>query len=226
MASLPEHLRPQPAGRRQLPRQVMEAHQRDRVLDAATGVFAKRGYRSTTVDHIVAAARIGVGSFYSLFDGKEDCFLQAYDRILAQGRERIAAAIPAEAPWPEQACAALRSLLDLIAAEHFQARFVLVEAQTAGPAAEARYQATIGQLAASMRGGRSLGSAPARLPATFEEVTLAGLAWLLHQRLVAAEFEGIAGLFPELAQILLEPYLGEAGAARVIAAQAAAPAAP
>lgn len=226
MAALPEHLQPTPVGRHSLPREVMASHQRERILAVATEVFAKRGYRSTTVDHIVAAAKVGVGSFYALFDGKEDCFLQAFDRIVAQSRERIAAGQPPSAAWPEQACAALHSLLELIAAEHFQARIVLVEAQTAGPPAEARYQATLEELAASMRHGRSLGSATAQLPATFEEVTLAGLAWLLHQRLVSAKLKGIAELFPEMAEILLEPYLGESEAGRVIAAPPAALAGP
>ncbi len=224
VAALPEHLQPLPAGRQRLPREVMEAHQRDRVISAAIEVFAKRGYQATTVDHIVAAATIGVGSFYALFDGKEDCFLQAFDRIVAQSRERIAAHQSPSAAWPEQACAALYSLLDLIAAEHFQARLVLVEAQTAGPVAEARYHSTLEQLAALMRRGRALGSATAQLPASFEEVTLAGLAWLLHQRLVVARLADIAELFPEMAEMLLEPYLGEAEASRVIAAQAATPA--
>jgi len=88
---------PRPVGRTKLPREVMKSHRRERVLDAATEVFAKRGYPATTVDRIVAAGKVGVGSFYAHFDGKEDCFLAVYDRIVADARERISAAIPPDA---------------------------------------------------------------------------------------------------------------------------------
>ncbi len=71
MASLPEHLRPIPAGREKLSREVMEEHQRKRVVEAAIVVFAEKGYPGTTVDDLVNAARVGVGSFYALFGGKK-----------------------------------------------------------------------------------------------------------------------------------------------------------
>jgi AcrR family transcriptional regulator len=224
VAALPEPLQSLPVGRRQLPREVMAAHQRDRVLDAAVEVFAKRGYPATTVDHIVAAAKIGVGSFYALFDGKQDCFLKAYDRVVTVARERIAAQTPPDAPWPEAVCSALHTLLELIAAEPFRARLVFAEAQTAGAAAEARYEATLSDAVSAVRRGRSLSPLSAELPPTFEDATLAGLAWLIHQRLLTAEPQETPALFSDMAEIVLEPYLGEAEAARVIAASSPAPA--
>lgn len=209
-------------GREPLSREVMEAHQRDRVLDAVIGVFAKRGYQSTTVDHIVAAAKIGFGSFYELFEGKEDCFLQLYDRILADARERIAAEISPEAPWPELVCAALRALLELIAAEPLRARVVLAEAQTAGDRSFARHEALLDEVALLLRPGRALSPRPEELPPTLEEAIVGGVAWLLHQRLVMGELEGIEELFPELALIALEPYVGEVEASALIATAAGA----
>lgn len=209
MASLPEHLMPMPAGRHPLPREVMEAHQRDRVLDAATEVFAKRGYQATTIDHIVAAAKIGVGSFYSLFDGKQDCFLQAYDRIVAAAWDRIEAALPAARPWSEQAAAALRGLLESIAADPHGARVAIVEVQTAGSAALTRYQETLARIARLLRKGRAVSPVAGELPATLENATVAGVTWLLHQRIVVGEVEGIESLLPELLEIVVEPYLGD-----------------
>ena len=219
MASLPEHLMPLPVGREQLSREVMEAHQRDRVLDAAIGVFAKRGYQGTTVDHIVAAAKIGVGSFYALFEGKLDCLLQAYDRILAAARTEITAAIPPEAGWPEQVCAALASLLSWIAANPFPARLALVEIQTAGPTALPRYEEALDSLAPPLRHGRELSPHAAELPQTLEAAIVGGVAWLLQQRIVMGEVDGIEALFPELVEIVIEPYLGEDETARLLASR-------
>jgi len=218
MASLPDHLMPASGKLPPLPREVRIEHQRRHVIDAASVVFAKRGYPGTTIDHIVAAARIGFASFYDLFDGKEDCFLQAYERIVKRAWQEIAAAVPAEAPWTEQVCAALRAVLAAIAAAPLEARLALVEVQTAGPRALARYEQTHDALVPLLRRGRELGPRAAELPATLEEATIGGVAWLLHQRLVMGEVEEIEGLYPELVEIVLGPYLGEERAAELAAA--------
>jgi AcrR family transcriptional regulator len=207
MASLPEHLRPAAVGRERVAREVLEEHQRDRVLKAAADVFSARGYHSTTVDHLVAGAQIGVGSFYSLFKGKEDCFLQLFDRIVADATDQIESAAPDGADWAARVSAGLREVLELVATEPSRARIVLVEAQTAGRAAEERYATLADQAAAILREGRSAKAGARRLPASFEEATVAGLAWLLHQLLVGGEPVDAEGLLPDLEAIGVEPYL-------------------
>lgn len=209
MAPLPPHLQKAPVGRARVSQELVESHQRDRVLDAAVGVFAKRGYTNTTIDHIVAAARIGVGSFYALFEGKEDCFAQVFDRVIAQSRGRLVEAMPADAPWDLQAIAILRALLDLIAEEPHAARIVLVEVQTAGPESLARYEELLDGLSPVLKRARSLSPQGAELPASFEDATIAGVAWLLQQRLVAGEMDDLDNLLADLVGILVEPYVGE-----------------
>ena len=166
MVSLPEHLQAKPVGRRRLAPEVRAEHQRERILDAATRVFAERGFQAATIDDVVAAAKVGVGSFYDLFDNKADCFVQAYSRIAAEARERIAAAVPAEAPWPEQATAALRALLELIEAEPLRAKVALVEVQTAGPEALTRHEETVDAVIPLLARGRAENPALDDLPTT------------------------------------------------------------
>jgi AcrR family transcriptional regulator len=199
---------PAAVGRQRLSREVVEEHQRDRVLAAATGVFAGRGYQSTTVDHIVAAARVGVGTFYALFSSKEDCFLRLYDRIAAEARVRVVAASPSEAAWADRVLAGLGSLLELVAAEPDRARIVIVEAPTAGAEAEARYAATIAELTAVVREGRAVSPGAETPPASFEDAAVAGLAWILQQRLAERRPVAARQLLPELAGFVVEPYLG------------------
>ena len=211
MVSLPEHLAKGPVGDQPLSRNVIEEQQRNRILDAATGIFAKRGYRSTTVDHIVSGAKIGVGTFYSHFAGKEDCFLQAYELNLAFGRERVYERLPADAEWPQMACSALLTVLELIAAEPLRARLILVEAQTAGDPALDRYEATIDELVPVLRRGREHSPFVEDLPESLEVAILGGLLWFLQQRVVLGELEGLEQRLPEVANIVLEPYLAEEG---------------
>ena len=218
MVSLPEHLAKGPVGHQRLSRDVIEEQQRNRILDAATEIFAKRGYRSTTVDHIVSGAKIGVGTFYSYFAGKEDCFLQAYEQNLATGRERVAERVPAEAEWPQLACSVLLTVLELIAAEPLGARLILVEAQTAGDAALDRYEETIDKLVPVLRRGRDHSPFAEDLPESLEVAILGGLLWFLQQRVVLGELEGLERRLPEVASIVLEPYLAEEGTERLVEA--------
>jgi AcrR family transcriptional regulator len=224
VGALPENLPSPSPGPTGLPADLLAAHQRDRILSATIELVAKRGYRGTSIDHIVKSARVGYAAFYELFQGKEECFCAAFDRVVTEARERIAASVSAAARWPEQVCAAIASVLELIAAEPYRARIVFAEAHTADKAALSRHEALLDEVAALLREGRKLRPDGDELPPTLEEATVGGIVWLLNQRVVIGELEEVDQLFPELALIVLEPYLGKAQARALIATQSGAPA--
>jgi len=207
MASLPEHLRPSPVGRERLPREVVAEHQRDRILRAATEVFAERGYQGATVDQIVAAAHVGVGSFYERFENKGACFVAAYDRVAIAVRERIVAALAGDARWGERLVASLRALLTAIEASPAAARLALVEVHTAGPTALAHHERNLDEAAAALRAGRAKGDVAADLPPSLEFATVGGLSWYLQQRIAAGEAGEATALLPDLLEIVSEPFL-------------------
>jgi len=67
---------------------------RARLTQAALGMFAARGYHDTSVDDIVARARMSKSAFYEQFESKEHCFRE----VLAQeGGDLIHAVIGAAA---------------------------------------------------------------------------------------------------------------------------------
>jgi AcrR family transcriptional regulator len=223
VAPLPDPLKPAPAGRRELPREVREEHQRARVLAAAVDVFAEKGYPATTVDDLVAASRTSVGSFYGYFAGKEECLVAAYRQVVDGLRAAmVAAAAPAPA-WPRQVCLGLRELLDWVEAEPAAAKVALVEIQTGGSTALDRYEETLAEAAEFLRRGRERVEPSRRLPGSLEQTTVSGIAWLLHRRLAAGQEDSVPQLFEELGVLVLEPYLGEGGAKEAIAGRALAP---
>jgi AcrR family transcriptional regulator len=204
--------------RRQLSRKVRAEERREQVLERMTAVFAKRGYQAATVDHLIAGGKISMGGFYKDFDGKEDCFVQVYDRVIAGLRERFRDALPQGRDWATQVAIGLRTLVDFAAGEPMAARVVLLEAQTGGELALARYNETLTQSADLLRGGRKEAAAGKRLPDSFEDATLSGLLWLLQTRLAQGRIEHADDLWSHMTRMALEPYLGAARAEQVISA--------
>ena len=77
--------------------QPRPAHKRERILRAATDVFAQNGYFNAKVSEIAKAAGVADGTIYLYFDGKEDLlttifrehfrgYLQSLERDLAHVR--------------------------------------------------------------------------------------------------------------------------------------------
>jgi AcrR family transcriptional regulator len=218
MARLPQALQSAPVGQTRVSREELSERQLERILAAATEVFAKRGFQDSTVDNIVAAAEVGVGSFYAHFDGKDDCLAHICRRIGGEAHSAITAGLGEGGTWAERLCGGLHALLAFAAANPLAARVVLLEAQTGGPKVLARYGAMIDEVADFLRLGRRASPLARQWPPAFEEATASGLVWLLQERLVRSELADVDSLFAEFAEVALEPYLGSAAARREISA--------
>lgn len=199
-------------------RDAQEEDRRQRLLAAFTDVFAKRGYQAATVENLIAGGKISMGGFYKFFAGKEDCFVQVYDRVLAVGLERVRLAVPAGADWATQAAVGTRALLEFAAEQPLAAKIVVLEAQTGGPEALARYGATVREVASFLRRGRDEGELGKRLPENFEDSTAGGLVWLLQTRLARGDLGDLGELYPQVAKVVLEPYLGRERTERMVRA--------
>lgn len=201
-----------PLGRHGLAPDVVAAHQRERLFEATVDLVAKRGYRNTSVDHIVKAARVGYVAFYDLYAGKEECFLAAFDRIVDEAEEELTQAVAGANEWPQQMAAALACLLDLIAADPKRARIALIEVQAAGPDAYARYEQVFDRAVPKLREGRALSDEAAQLSKTLEEAVLGGVVFVVHQQLVKGGLEDPEAVLGQSIQIALSPYIGDAEA--------------
>jgi AcrR family transcriptional regulator len=222
MVDLPAHLRSTGAGTAKVSREVLESHQRERVVALVTPVFAKRGYEGTTVEDLFAAGKVGVGNFYELFGSKEECFGAAYDRVLEAVRSQVELAASAREDWDGRTYLGLRALIAFVLERPLEARLILVEAQSAGEAALARYNALLDEALAWLRRGRGGHREARSLPRGFERAAVSGLAFYLQQCLLDSRAHEAEELFGEVADLVLEPILGRRALARLRGSLAAA----
>jgi AcrR family transcriptional regulator len=224
--SLSERLATLPPGRHLVPRDFVAQNQRERMLLATAELVAERGYQKTTIELIAKTARVALSTFYEQFSSKEECFLAAFDETIAAAAEVFDELLDREQPWAEQISAGLEIFLEMVVREPARARLCVVESQAAGGEALARYQGALERVAPKLREGREHNPRSSRLPDGLEVAIVGGLAWLVHQRLIADRVDEIKGLLPEMLQVTLTPYVGEVEAGRAAdAAQARAAAA-
>jgi AcrR family transcriptional regulator len=70
-----------------------KAATRDRLLDAAARVFARRGFHGASVDAVAEEAGFSTGAVYSNFRGKEDLFLSLLERHAERQSREISESI-------------------------------------------------------------------------------------------------------------------------------------
>jgi AcrR family transcriptional regulator len=151
-----------PRGAHGLDRDVVEASQRTRLLEAVGRAVAERGYSAATIDDLVRGAGVSKQTFYDHFVDKQDCFLAAYEAAGEELLERVREAHAAEDDWLERTRAGIRAYLRWLAAEPALARVFLIEVAAAGPQALERRERLRDRYAELMRERR--GDASTRLP--------------------------------------------------------------
>jgi AcrR family transcriptional regulator len=89
-------------------------NRRQAILDAAAGLFARRGFHAASMREIAAAAGMLPGSLYYHFPSKDDLLLAVYEEGVDRIAERLDVAVAeVEAPWArlEAACVAHLEML-------------------------------------------------------------------------------------------------------------------
>jgi AcrR family transcriptional regulator len=203
-----------PPGRHGLPRVFVAENQRERLLDGVVEAVAENGWNATTIAAITAAAKISRRTFYEYFEGKQDCFLAAYEMIEAHVLDSMLAAPGAAEPWPDRVRARLAALLDVLSRDSAVSRCFLVEPLAAGGDVAARYRESMQLLAAALH--------PEPPPSGLDmevrdQALIGGIATLIVRRLNAGGTTGLPELLPDLTELALAPYVGRQEAKRLAA---------
>ena len=177
----------------------------------------ERGYRAVTVADIVRRAGIARNTFYDNFASKEDCFLATQDYAVEESLARIVEAATPLETWEDRLAAGLGAFLGYLGEEPALARTCIVEALSAGDAAQERYERSLQAFVPLLRAGRDDSPHGDELPETLEETIVGGIFWVIYQRLVLGEAERIEVLLPDLVDFALTPYIGAESAQRAVA---------
>jgi AcrR family transcriptional regulator len=210
-----EELGPLPAGRHGFSPEQVAHNQRERLIAALATTVAAHGYNAVTITDITREAQVSRRVFYANFEGKEGCFLAAFEVVASHIRELAAEAVAGAEDWPQKAIAASRAALSFFASEPDLARLCLVESQSAGPAVAARFHEAVNEATPYLRLGRAERGRGRDLPETTEESTIGALVMLASRKVAAGEADRLEDLLPDFAEFVLAPYLGGDKAGRL-----------
>jgi AcrR family transcriptional regulator len=182
-----------------LPLALSRETQRERLLHGMAQTVARRGYAATPVAEVLKAAGVSRRTFYEQFADKEDCFLAAYDAIVAVSTERLVTAYHAGETWEVGIALAYRALLGTLAAEPDFAHLGVVDILAAGPRALARRDTTLRRFARFIDFTRERAQAAATPPALVGQAIVGGIHELVYSQIV----RGDATRLPQLADELL-----------------------
>jgi AcrR family transcriptional regulator len=136
------------------------AHQCVRIHLAMVNIVAERGYSAVKVRELVEAAGVSTRAFYEHFESKEDCFLRTYETLTRRAARRIIASQAGERDWRKRSRLIFDEFLRGLESQPHAARFALIEAYEAGPAAleqarrsERTFEAMLGESLARAPGG-------------------------------------------------------------------------
>jgi AcrR family transcriptional regulator len=207
-----EELGPLPSGRHGFSREQVAAHQRERIVAGLAEAVAERGYNALTISQIAKSAQVSKRAFYEHFESKEECFLAAFEIVVAHLRDLIEAAIEPIPDWPHRVVAGLRALLDFLAEDPQLARLFLVDSVTAGPAVAERFREKIEVFVPLLAPGRAERDNPRPLPDSTEESLIGALVSMLSRSLAFGDPAILPELLPDFIEFVLMPYLGPAEA--------------
>jgi AcrR family transcriptional regulator/DNA-binding MarR family transcriptional regulator len=174
------------------PREEVDDIQRARVLSAMVEVAANDGYMGAAVAPVVARAGISRRTFYELFEGREDCFLAAFDWGIEQARQVMVEAYGSQRSWREQIRHSLAALLMLLDAEPELACVCVIEALAAGRLMLARRAQVLDELIDALDATAPQARGTGDAPLLTAEGVIGGAFSVIHGRLLEQRGAGSA----------------------------------
>jgi AcrR family transcriptional regulator len=186
--------------------------QRRRLLLAIEELLGEGGVEAATVGSVSRRAGVSRRTFYELFEGREECFLAAFDQAVERIAADVASAYARGDGWAARVRAGLVALLEYLDGHRGVARMCVVETLRAGPELLEARRRVLSGLGRVVDEGR-VEADDGALPLTAEGV-VGGVLAVIHARLIEGDGRALIELANPLMGMILHPYLGPVAARR------------
>ena len=153
-SAAPERYQRLPTGAHGLDPELVRCDQRRRLREALIELIAARGYPAVRIADLARVAHVSAPTFYGLYAGKEELFLDVYDEITSQTAAAVLSAYASERPPAERRASALMAFAELAAAEPARISLFVLGALGAGPEALERRRTSLTALERSIQASR------------------------------------------------------------------------
>jgi AcrR family transcriptional regulator len=193
-----------PPGRHGIPADLVRAHQRQRLLEAAAAALAEQGYGRLTAARVTELAGVSSRTFYQHFEDLWACLLAAYETEAGLLREQIESACAglAEGDRRGRARAGIAAALGFLAGEPSVARLLSAEPPPQIAALAAARRDLVERLGAMLRAVLTDPDGATPLPGLERRLIGAALA-LVSSRAAGGDPQRLRDLEPELSELLL-----------------------
>ena len=200
-----------PPGRHGIPADLVRAHQRLRLVEAAAAALAEQGYGRITAARVTELAGVSSRTFYQHFEDLWACLLAAYENEAGRLCEGIEAACAelverrgpiAEADRRGRARTGIAAAIDLLAEEPNVARLLSAEPPPQIAALAMARRDLVERLGALLRGVLTDPGGATPLPGLERRLVGAALA-LVGTRAASGDPQRLRDLEPELTELLL-----------------------
>jgi AcrR family transcriptional regulator len=200
-----------PPGRHGIPADLVRAHQRLRLLEAAAAAVAEQGYGRITAARVTELAGVSSRTFYQHFEDLWACLLAAYETEASQLCEEVegtcAALVAERGPIAEadrrgRAKAGIAAAIGFLATQPSAARLLSAEPPPQIAALSGARRDLIERLGAMLRDVLTDPGGATPLPGLERRLIGAALA-LISTRAAAGDPQRLRDLEPELSELLL-----------------------
>jgi TetR/AcrR family transcriptional regulator len=102
-----------------------DANSRDKILEVAEALYARRGFAGVGMREVAEAAGLGKSSLFHHFRSKVQLYLAVHERVLGRLDDRLSAMLASDAPASEKLDRWVDAAIDVFAEQPSSARILL-----------------------------------------------------------------------------------------------------
>jgi AcrR family transcriptional regulator len=201
-----------PRDARNLPRQFVVPHQRERIMRAVVELSVDEGYAGIGIPAIAGQAQISNRTFYQHFPSKHDAFVAVYDHAFGKLFARTWAAASRQTSWTSAVHEGVRAWAGYVATEPGLARFGFSDVLTVGREAVEKVDDAYRAFADLFGRGRP---GDPEIPDAIAYAIAGGVAGLVASWVTAGHAQNVQQLIPHMTYAVLAPSIGDSEALHV-----------